>query len=121
MQCSCEPLWAAFISLVQTSQACRLHFLGSVWQLHERNEGTRPSFILASSFTHETCSDFRRYALITSYLSPEVVIPKDKETSLERVLPLCANYAISSSSAVFYFPEVLVTLKQVLSVGGTVC
>ena len=96
-------------------------FLGSVWQLHERNEGTRPSFILASSFTHETCSDFRRYALITSYLSPEVVIPKDKETRLERVLPLCANYAISSSSAVFYFPEVLVTLKQVLSVGGTVC
>ena len=78
-------VWAAFISLVRTSQACRLHFLGSVWQLHERNEGTRPSFILASSFKHETCSDFRRYALITSYLSPE------KKSSFQRIKKLVWN------------------------------
>ena len=37
------------------------------------------------------------------------------------IYQLCVwNYAILSSSAVFYFPEVLVILEQVLSVGGTV-
>ena len=112
-------VWAAFKSLVQMPQACRLHFLGYIWQLHKWNEGTRPSFILAASFTHDTCSDVQRYALNTSHLSPEVIIPKDKENSLEPVSALCANLC-NFVSAVLYFPEVLVNLEQVLSVSGTV-